>query len=274
MKKRISLLVLFIVVCSSFTALAAPTVSQTKKTAPKIISKTSAVVIPTLPVVAPNKGKQIEAWFYNIKLLINGQSVVSTLEPFIYADNVYVPLKPIVEGFGGTFNWDTSTKTITIQDNIQTELTTLKNKMPAIDFQVNSAQAQLSIKDDKIKDLEKQVSNLEKKISDLKDDNNRHSSSSNSYSDIRKTLENNYDRYNDSTSGRMIFTYNVDKIGGTIEVEMKGDFSTSDDTWKKRSSSGFKDFVESVARKVRRDTDYDIKVTARDKNNNRLATSE
>ena len=277
MIKRICSILFMFLILTNITAFAAPKAKVNTKTTTK---STSTIVTATQPTTltnatAPIKGKQIEAWFYNIKMTINGQAITSALEPFIYNDNVYVPLKPIVDGFGGTFSYDAATKSITILDPVSTELNNIKTKTTGLDFQINSAQAQLSIKDDKIKNLESKISDLEKQVNNLKD-NSRYSSSSSSNSDIRRNLENGYDRFTDNSSGRMNFTYSVDKNSSVIEVEMKGDFYKSDDTWKKRSSNGssLRDFVESVTRKVHRDTDCDIKVTMRDKGGDKLIISE
>lgn len=233
MKKRISLIIAAVLVLTSFT------------------------------VFADTKAKKIDGWFYGIKVIINGQTLNSPLEPFIYNDNTYVPLRAIVEGMGGTPTWDDSTKTITINSD---EITKLKNEITSLNFELSNTKSQLKTKEDKVKDLEEEIDNL--KDDDDDDDED--------LEDLEDDLKDDYDTYNDGTV-KMKFSYSADKSSSVVELEMKGNFSRSDDTWQDRSEDDFQDFIESICEAVHDDNnfdDYDIEVTVKDEDNKTIGEYE
>lgn len=66
-------------------------------------------------VLADGIYKNIKAYFYNIKIHVNGEEVYTDTEPFIYNDRVYVPIRFVVENMGGAVKWDGSNKKVYIK---------------------------------------------------------------------------------------------------------------------------------------------------------------
>jgi len=60
--------------------------------------------------------KTIEVEYHGIKININGAKIKMDLEPFIYDNSTYVPLKFIAEKLGKDIIWDDKTKTVDIFD--------------------------------------------------------------------------------------------------------------------------------------------------------------
>ncbi len=219
----------------------------------------AALVLGSTLSFADTKSKKIDAWFYNIKVIINGQTLNTPLEPFIYNDNTYVPLRPIVEGMGGTPTWNGETKTITIQGNASTEVANLKNEITKLKVDLNISQSEVKSKDEKIKTLEEKI----KKLEDDEDDDDKDSD----LDDLKDTLDDDYDKYTDDSSGKMNFSFSLDKSGDTVKVKMKGDFSKSDDVWKDRDEGDFQDFIEKITDEIHDDKDFDdcdVEVTVKD----------
>lgn len=50
----------------------------------------------------------------NIKIIVNGQEIVSEVQPFLKDDRTMVPLRVISEALGATVAWDQETQTVTI----------------------------------------------------------------------------------------------------------------------------------------------------------------
>lgn len=234
MKKRISLLIIGILIFTSFTAFGA------------------------------DKAQKLDAWFYNIKVVINGQTLSTPLQPFIYNNNTYVPLRPIVEGMGGTPTWDDATKTITIKNTSSDEVLRLKNEISALNFEVNNSKAQLKTKDDKIKELEDKIKKLDDDDDDDDDDKD--------LDDLEDNLEDDYDSYSDG-SKKMEFSYSLSQSSKTVKVKIETNFSKSDAIWQDRSKSGFQGFIENIAEEIHDDNnfdDYDIEITVYDEDNKKI----
>ncbi len=76
-----------------------------------------------ISVFAYNGKMSIEASFKNIRIFINGDELTSkssdgkTLEPFIYNDSTYLPIRAIAEAIGRDVSWDPSTSTVYIEGN-------------------------------------------------------------------------------------------------------------------------------------------------------------
>ncbi len=62
-------------------------------------------------VIGASYSKQITAWFYDIDIVLNGQKMLLSKQPFIYEGTTYVPLRDIGENLNCTVIWDDDTKT-------------------------------------------------------------------------------------------------------------------------------------------------------------------
>ncbi|MDR2940216.1 MAG: copper amine oxidase N-terminal domain-containing protein, partial [Clostridiales bacterium] len=83
----------------------------------KIISTTMCLLLAalfSLPVVAQNITKNISATYRGIKIFINSKEQGTDLEPFIYNNSTYVPLRFVSEKMNASVDWDDKTNTISI----------------------------------------------------------------------------------------------------------------------------------------------------------------
>lgn len=66
-------------------------------------------------VFADTLAREIEAYFMNITIDIDGKEISTDTQPFIYNDRVYVPAKFIVEGLNGEIKWDDENSKVKIK---------------------------------------------------------------------------------------------------------------------------------------------------------------
>lgn len=71
----------------------------------------------SLPVLAENKN--IDAFFNNIKVTIDGKDIAMDTEPMIYAGRTYVPVRFIAENLGMQVNFNETTNTVEIKKAVQ-----------------------------------------------------------------------------------------------------------------------------------------------------------
>jgi hypothetical protein len=67
------------------------------------------------------ENKTIDAFFNNIKIMINGQEVHADTEPFVYNARTYVPVRFIAEAFDKEVKFNESTNTVEITDKVVTD---------------------------------------------------------------------------------------------------------------------------------------------------------
>jgi flagellar biosynthesis/type III secretory pathway protein FliH len=75
----------------------------------RIIALAVAVIFllgSVMPVVAAEGTQALKAIFRNIKIVVNGNVLVSDKEPFIVDGTTYVPLRLVGEAIGGDVQWD------------------------------------------------------------------------------------------------------------------------------------------------------------------------
>ncbi|PWI57298.1 stalk domain-containing protein [Sulfoacidibacillus thermotolerans] len=61
--------------------------------------------------------EQIQASFHNIQLIVDGKTIETSAEPFIYNKNVYVPISTVGHGLGAAVNWVNSTPKVVVTRN-------------------------------------------------------------------------------------------------------------------------------------------------------------
>lgn len=61
--------------------------------------------------------RTIDARYANIAINVDGKTIPTAAEPFIYNNNVYVPISTISHGLGATVSWNGKTHQVLITDN-------------------------------------------------------------------------------------------------------------------------------------------------------------
>lgn len=83
---------------------------------------TLAIMILTSSVFATEMGRSINAYFDNIKILLNGKEIETKdakgniVEPFILDGTTYVPIRVVAESFNKLVKWDKDLKQVKIYD--------------------------------------------------------------------------------------------------------------------------------------------------------------
>jgi hypothetical protein len=83
----------------------------------------ASLLISTSAVLASPVKKQLEAYYNNIKIVVDGNAVTPTdaqgqkVEPFIYEGTTYLPIRAIGQAIGKEVSWDSSTNTVYIGKN-------------------------------------------------------------------------------------------------------------------------------------------------------------
>ncbi len=77
----------------------------------------------SIPAFAESVGKQITAYYNDIKLIINGETVIpkdakgNVVDPFIVDGTTYLPVRAVAEALGQAVSWDGNTKSVIIGAN-------------------------------------------------------------------------------------------------------------------------------------------------------------
>ncbi|CAH2215106.1 copper amine oxidase N-terminal domain-containing protein [Tepidibacter aestuarii] len=195
--------------------------------------------------------KSITAYFYNIKVSLNGKTLNFSNEPFIYGGNVYVPLRDVSESLGVNVAWDDRNKTVYMHDdgslgnnNSSYEIEMLKNQLKAKDAEIER------LKDDDDDDDE-DLEDLEDKLNDDYDE----------YTKGYKDLEFEYDL--------------SERSNGDIKVKMTGDFERDSKYWSDRDDKDFRDFIEDeVCDEITDEFREDIQIYIYDEDDDKCAEYE
>jgi hypothetical protein len=89
-------------------------------------------------VFAKKAEEMIKARFANIQLIVNGKTIQTKAEPFIYNGNVYAPLATIANMLGVKQEWDNSVPAVRFDDNLADEEITMGDRAAGVfllDFQ-------------------------------------------------------------------------------------------------------------------------------------------
>lgn len=89
-------------------------------------------------VFAKRAEEMIKARFANIQLIVNGKTIQTKAEPFIYNGNVYAPVATIANMLGVKQQWDNSVPAVRFDDNLADEEITMGDRAAGLfllDFQ-------------------------------------------------------------------------------------------------------------------------------------------
>lgn len=199
----------------------------------------------------------ITAWFYDMKVNLNGTALNFTSSPFVYNGRTYVSLSELSNHLGLDVQWIDSTKTINITSSANSDLAvnTLKYELDRKNLEVNNLKLQLQQKDQQLAILK-----------DTAYDNNDTNNTSSTLGKLEEYLDDNYDRHRNN--GRtMYFTYTLRQLSsGDIQVKMYGDFSRTSSYWSDRDTDDFEDFILDICYEIDKKYNEDIEVYVYDKN--------
>jgi hypothetical protein len=189
-------------------------------------------VVNSSTVSAANGLKKIDAYFKNIKIYVNGKQQTTDLEPFIYGNVTYVPIRLIATALNKNVYWDQATNSVKINDKEQTtidDVTNLQNQLTLKENQLNQLRYENAVLRTKISDLEKELS-----------DSKRYSGKD-AAKDLRAYLKDEYSRWN-----RMDFKFDVEGDEDDLELTIKIDLDKYNSRWEDTKTGDIEDWLEDI----------------------------
>ncbi|WP_017756237.1 copper amine oxidase N-terminal domain-containing protein [Calidifontibacillus oryziterrae] len=184
--------------------------------------------------------KKLDANYRNIKIIYNSKAATidPKTEPFITNGTTYVPLRMVSELLNKSVLWDAKTNTITINDKTATISPTV----------VANLNAQITTKDARIAQLEKELNTLKTQQSSEID-----------LDDLEDQLNEDYGDFRDIDDVEIFLDGDEDDIEVTIEVD--------DKDWKALTNSKKIDFLQDIVDDILDEfEDADIEGTVEDAN--------
>jgi len=95
---------------------------KTIKSRPKVLLAITGVILAlamlaTLPVLARVSQETITVSFNNIRIAVNGQTVQTEFEPFIFQGRTYLPVRDVANAMGFGVTWEDATNTVHLTSN-------------------------------------------------------------------------------------------------------------------------------------------------------------
>lgn len=200
----------------------------------------------------------ITAWFYNIKINLDGSSLALVRKPFVYNNHTYVSINEFAKFLGYDVHWDDKTKTMNLTSSVNNGLavSTLKYELDRKNLEVNNLKLQLQQKDQQLAVFK-----------DTSYDSTDSGYIRNILNDLEDYLDDSYYRHRNNARN-MYFTYSLTQLSsGVIQVKMNGDFKRSTTYWSDRDKSAFKDFILDICKEIDRKLVEDIIVYVYDTDN-------
>lgn len=215
--------------------------------------------------------KNIKAYYRNIKIKVNGKFAdAGQVEPFIYNDVVYVPIRLVSTALDKNVYWDNNQNTVVITDKtdpvkVNQEVQNLKQQISTKDLEINSLKMQNSFLNSRVLDLEKELSDYK---SGKKDKDK--------YEDAAEDLEDYlYDEY--SKWNKIKFDYSVKESRGdltlTIEFDRRDYKSEWNDLSERKIENWLKDIYDYVKDEYPK-AGFDGKIRDTDKRENLVEFKE
>jgi hypothetical protein len=163
--------------------------------------------------------KQINAWFGDIKIVNNNQTVYPDTQPFIAEGTTYVSVRTMANLFNKEIGWNGDTRTITVTDKPDSEVLTLKQQLASKDFEISQLKAK--------------VSALELHLGD--------DSSTTDLDDLEDQLNDDYDEYRD-------IEFDITLSGDEDDITVKIDVDRDDfeDEWDDLTDSRKKTYLQDI----------------------------
>ncbi|MFZ5966098.1 MAG: stalk domain-containing protein [Bacillota bacterium] len=190
----------------------------------KVIAFTIILSIFLLPYglngYAEQVKKTVDAWYNNIKIVVNGTEVQMPFEPFIVDGRTYVSVSALANIFNKDVQWDGTQSKVIINDKADPTITLLNDRIIQKDIEIAQLQAMVN-------DLETQLANAQTYSADL--------------GDVEDDLEDEYSEYED-----IEFTIYLDGDEDDIEVEIYVDLDEYESEWDDLSSSDIKSYLQDI----------------------------
>jgi len=186
--------------------------------------------------------RNIKAFYRDIKLKVNGQIVNSgNVEPFLYNDTVYVPIRLVSTALNKNVNWDNNNHTVIITDKVDQvkvnqEVANLKQQLAAKDSELNTLRLQNSFLNSRIIDLEKTVSDYKYDDKKTKD---RDKDDAEDY--LKDYLEDEYSKWN-----KIKFKYKVRESRGDITLTIEFDRRDYRSEWDRLTERKIEKWLEDI----------------------------
>lgn len=199
--------------------------------------------------------RQINAWFYDIKVKVNGGYMQLSNEPFIYDGCIYVPLRDISNCLGFQLVWEDDTKIANLTGN---------GNMPYYN-QYNNNVPNYNYNNPNYNNPNYNNPNYNYPYVVANKQSDR---------DIERKLNQDYEEYTEGTDD-LKFEYDVSKESSYIKIKMEGqNFNKFSTEWKKRDDDDFKDFVEDIGEFAGDQLSDDVTIYVYDKNSKNIAKYE
>ncbi len=191
----------------------------------------------TTVVNAAAVSKKIEATFRNIQVYSNNKLGVLEQEPFIYNQNVYLPVRAVGELVNKEITWNASTNSVFIADKGGAPSQNTAAELLAKDLEIARLMGTNSILDKRVKELE----------ASIKDKDKRPGTSN----DLNSTLGYITDFFDYEHS--IDWDFKLSQTNSRINVEVSYDSRTDDKKWNNLTKAQRETFFKDIAREIRID---------------------
>ena len=223
-----------------------------------------AFLLGTIVGTSETYSKNITAWFYDIKINMDGSPLVFSNKPFIYNGHTYVALSEMGQNMGYEALWNEATKTINMSstENNAFAINTLKYQLDQKTLELNNLKYQLSQKDAELAILrDNHRDNNDDDTSDILDE-------------LEDLFEDDFERYYYSGTS-FYFSYTVTQLSNDdIRVRMYGDFDRTSSSWRNRNKSNFRDFILDICKEVDKEFNEDAVIIVYDKDKDQAGEYE
>lgn len=166
--------------------------------------------------------KTLEAWYGTVRIIVDGENVTHKVEPFVVDGTTYIPLRVVAETFNKNVEWNASTSTATITDDLT---------------QVDDYyQTEILKRDVEIMNLRSQIERLEEELEDIE---------SVDLDDLEDDLNDDFDEYED-----IEFDINLDGDEEEIEVEIEVDLDDYKYEWEDLSERDIEDYLQDIVDEI------------------------
>lgn len=166
--------------------------------------------------------KTLEAWYGTVRIIVDGENVTNKIEPFVVDGTTYIPLRVVAETFNKNVDWNPSTSTATITDDLTQVDDYYQTEILKRDVEIMSLRSQIERLEDEIEDIESVD------LDDLEDD-----------------LNDDFDEYED-----IEFDINLDGDEDEIEVEIEVDLDDYDREWNDLSERDIEDYLQDIVDEI------------------------
>lgn len=177
--------------------------------------------------------KDIKAYYRNIKIKVNGKFInVGQVEPFIYNNSTYVPIRLISEALGKVVDWDNNSSTVIINDETPSQIA---QQLAAKDTEIQNLKFQNSMLQSKVIELDKALRDLEserKEIEDRKSDPDEY---------LEDYLYDEYSKWN-----RIKFDYSVKERKGDLTLTIEFDRRDYRTEWNKLTERKIENWLNDI----------------------------